>query len=115
VADTTKTRAQLIERAGINLGLVQPGEALSSEDYNTLDNLVDPVIAQLSADHIILIQDTDEIDVALFMPLAAVLANMAGPSFGAAINDDALVRDQNTLRRLGATQPTYEALRVDYF
>jgi hypothetical protein len=115
VADITKTRAQLIERAGINLGLVQPGEALSSDDYNTLDNLVDPVIAQLNADHIVYISDTDEIDVAVFIPLAAVIANMAGPSFGAPINDDALTRDQNTLRRINATQPTYAPLKVDYF
>jgi hypothetical protein len=56
MVDITKTRAQLLERAGINLGLVQPGEALSSEDYNTLDNLVDPLIEQLTADNVIYIK-----------------------------------------------------------
>lgn len=115
MVDVTKTRAQLIERAGINLGLVQPGEALSSEDYNTLDNLVDPVIAQLSADNIYYVDDSEEIDVAVFMPLAALIANQAGPSFGSAINDDALARDQNTLRRINATQPTYEPMKGEYF
>jgi hypothetical protein len=115
VTDLSKTRAQLIERAGINLGLVQPGEALSSEDYDTLDNLVDPVIAQLNADHIYYVQDADTIDLAPFIPLAAILANMAGPSFGAPINDDALVRDQNTLRRLSASEPTFEIQRTEYF
>lgn len=115
MADITKTRAQLIERAGINLGLVQPGEALSSEDYNTLDNLVDPVIDQLASDTVIYIQDRDEIDTDVFIPLAAILANQAGPSFGSPINDDALMRDKGTLRRIAATKPTYEPLRVDYF
>jgi hypothetical protein len=121
VADS-KTRAQLIERAGINLGLVQPGEALSSEDYNTLDNLVDPVVDQLAADSIIYISDagtsgdpsSGSIDAETFLALAALLANYAGPSFGSPINDDAKNRDQGTLRRISATKPTYAPLRPDY-
>jgi hypothetical protein len=123
VTDTTKTRAQLIERAGINLGLVQPGEALSSEDYNTLDNLVDPVVAQLAADSVIYIQDagTSEdpssgaIEAETFLPLAALLANFAGPSFGSPINDQAKDRDQGTLRRISSTKPTYAPLQGCYF
>jgi hypothetical protein len=115
MTDTTKTRAQLIERAGINLGLVQPGEALSSEDYNTLDNLVDPLVDQLSADNVIYVQDRDAIETELFMPLAAVLANYAGPSFGSPINDAAMMRDEGTLRRINSTKPTYTPLQVDYY
>lgn len=115
MTDTTKTRAQLIERAGINLGLVQPGEALASEDYNTLDNLVDPLIEQLNADSVIYIPDSNAVDVSVFLPLAALLANQAGPSFGTAINDQAMTRDQGTLRRINATRPIYAPLQVDYF
>lgn len=115
MVDITKTRAQLIERAGIDLGLMQPGEALSNEDYNTLDNLFDPLIDQLSADNVIYIQDSDNIPVAIFLPLASVLANYAGPSFGSPINDQALMRDQGTLRRISATQPIYTPLHTEYF
>lgn len=115
MVDVTKSRAQLLERAGIDLGLVQPGEALSPEDYNTLDNLVDPVIGQLSADRIIYIDDPDAIDVAVFLPLASLLANYAGPSFGSPINDAAMFRDQNTLRRISAGDATHETLKVKYF
>ena len=115
MTDLTKTRAQLIERAGINLGLVQPGEALSSEDYNTLDNLVDPVIEQLSADNVIYIQDSEAVDPSVFLPLAAIIANQAGPSFGSPINDQALARDYGALRRIGSSQPTFETLQTDYF
>jgi hypothetical protein len=115
MTDLTKTRAQLIERAGINLGLVQPGEALSSEDYNTLDNLVDPVIDQLNGDNIVYIDDPDSIDPTVFLPLAAIVANQAGPSFGTAINDQALMRDQNTLRRLSASRPNYAPLQTESF
>jgi hypothetical protein len=107
MVDITKTRAQLLERAGINLGLVQPGEALSSEDYDTLDNLVDPLIEQLSADNVIYMQDPDAIDVAIFLPLAALLANSAGPSFGSPINDQAMRAIPGHLRRINSTKPLY--------
>lgn len=115
MGDVVKTRAQVIERAGINLGAVQPGEPLSAEDYATLDNLLDPVIALLSADNVIEISDSDEFDVDIFLPLAACLANQAGPSFGSAINDQAWIRDTGILRRIAATRPTFEAQKADYF
>ena len=115
MVDTVKTRAQLIERAAINLGLVQPGEALSSEDYNTLDDLVDAVIAQIAAEGIAYIANPDEIELELFLPLAAVLANHAGPSFGAPINDAALMRDQNMLRKLTTAQKTDAPQKAVYY
>lgn len=115
MVDVTKTRAQVIERAGFDLGLTQPGEALSPEDYNTLDNLYDPIIAQLSADNVIYISDSDNVDVAIFLPLCSVLANYAGPSFGSPINDAALARDQGTLRRINATTPIYTPQQGNYF
>lgn len=115
MVDTTKTRDQLIQRAAVNLGLVQPGESLSSEDQETLDNLVDPLLAQLLADDIVYVDDSEAIDVSIFLPLAAVLANYAGPSFGAPINDAALYRDQETLRRITASRPTYSTQKAVYY
>ena len=115
MVDIFKTRAQLIERAGIDLGLVQPGEALSSDDYNTLDSLVDPLVDQLAADNVIYIDDRNEIDTQVFMALASLLANYAGPSFGSPINDQALSRDQGMLRRIASTRPTFAPLQTDYF
>lgn len=115
MADTVKTRAQLIERAGVNLGLMQPGEALSAEDYATLDNLVDPVIELMADDSVIVIADSENIELSPFIPLAAVLANYAGPSFGTPINDAALERDKGTLRRISATRPNYSKSTPDYY
>lgn len=115
MVDVTKTRLQLINRAADNLGLRQPGEALSSEDYDTLDNLVDPVIAQLLADRIVYIDDADAIEVSMFLSLAAILANVAGPSFGAPINDAAMARDRATLLRITSTDPTYAASEGEYY
>lgn len=104
---TTKTRVQLIERAGAAIGVKEPGEALSTEDYNTFDNLVDPLIAQLEADGVVYISDADEIPVEYFIPLANLLGNMAGPDFGSPVNDQAQARDEATLRRIASTKPTY--------
>lgn len=115
MVDIVKTRAQLIERAGINLGLVQPGEALSSEDSDTLDNLVDALIEQLSTTSVIYIPDPDEIQLDAFLALAACLANIAGPSFGAPINDDAWARDTKTLRQVSWAGPTYEAQQTESY
>lgn len=115
MVDVVKTRAQIIERAGTDLGLVQPGESLSPEDYNTLDNLFDPLIAQLSAERIISISDADAIDVKIFLPVASLLANYAGPSFGSPINDQAMIRDQGTLKRIEATDPVYAPQHGEYF
>ncbi len=115
MVDTVKTRAQLIERAGAAIGVKEPGEALSSEDYNTLDNLVDPLIAQLSADQIYDVQDSEEIPVEIFIPLANLLGNMAGPDFGSPVNDQAQARDEGILRRMASTRPTYVPMKMQPF
>jgi hypothetical protein len=115
MVDTVKTRAQLIERAGAAIGVKEPGEALSTEDYNTFDNLVDPLIAQLSADGIYYVQDDNEIPVEIFIPLANLLGNMAGPDFGSPINEEAKQRDEKTLQRIASTRPTYSVMKGQYF
>jgi hypothetical protein len=115
MADLTKTRSQLKERAAKDLGIIEPGETLSAEDEETFDGLVDPLIAQLSLDNIVYIQDDDAIEVAYFLPLARLLANIAGPDFGSPINEEAQKKDENTLRRLSASKPSFEALKVEDF
>jgi len=115
VVDITKTRAQLKTRAGKSLAIIEPGEALSTEDDATLDDLVDPLIAQLAADNVVYIDDSEAIDVTYFLPLARLLANLAGPDFGSPINEEAQVRDENILKRLASTRPTYEVHPGEYF
>lgn len=114
MVDLTKTRSQLIERAAKDLGIIEPGETLSAEDQETFDGLLDPLIAQLSADSIVYIQDDEAIEVEYFLPLARLLANIAGPDFGSPINEAAKLEDEKTLRRLSASKPSYETLKVCY-
>lgn len=115
MADTFKTRAQLIERALKSIGALEPGEAPSAEDYNTVDGLIDPLIAQLATDQIATITDVEEIELDLFMPLARLLANAAGPDFGSPVNQEAKAIDEQALRRLTATKPTFETMKAEYF
>lgn len=115
MVDLTKTRSQLKERAAKDLGIIEPGETLSAEDDETFDGLVDPLIAQLSAEGVVYIQDDDAIEVEYFLPLARLLANMAGPDFGSPINEDAKAQDERTLRRISSAKPSYEVLKVEYF
>jgi len=115
MVDITKTRDQLKERAAKDLGIIEPGEALSTEDDDTFDGLVDPLIAQLSADQIVYIDDSEAIDVAFFLPLARLLANIAGPDFGSPINEQAKMADEAILRRMTSTRPTYEVHKGEYF
>ena len=115
MVDTIKNRTQLIHRALAAIGALEPGEAPSTEDYNTMDNLVDPLIVMLAADDVVYIDDSEEIPVAYFIPLANLLGNMAGPDFGSPVNDDAKMRDEATLKRITATQPTYEAQKGNYY
>lgn len=115
MTDFFKTRDQLIERALKMIGALQPGEAAAAEDADTVDELIDPLIAQLAADRIITIQDVDAIDLEVFLPLASLLANAAGPDFGSPFNDQAKARDEQTLRRINSTDPTYETMTATYY
>jgi hypothetical protein len=115
MADLFKTRTQLKERAAKDLAIIEPGEALSTEDDATFDGLIDPLLAQLSVDKIAYIGDSEEIPLELFLPLARLLANMAGPDFGSPINEEARIADEKTLRRLTTAVATTETVRAKYF
>lgn len=113
--DLSKTRTQLIERAAKDLGIIEPGETLSTEDRETFDGLVDPLIAQLSAEEIVTIQDDEQIENEYFLPLARLLANIAGPDFGSPINEAAKAQDERLLRKLSAAEASSATLKAKYF
>lgn len=115
MADAFKTRDQLIRRALKNIGIIESGETPSAEDYASVDDLIDPLLAQLAADEIIFIQDPEQIELNIYLPLARILGNISGPDFGSAINEDAKTRDENVLRRISATEPTLETIKVKYY
>jgi hypothetical protein len=94
MVDITKTRSQLKERAAKDLGIIEPGETLSTEDDETFDGLVDPLIAQLAADAIVYIQDSEAIEVELFPAAGKAAGEYRGPDFGSPINEARQATDE---------------------
>lgn len=115
MADITKTRTDLIERAASELGVLPSGQPLSDEDAATIRALVDPLLRQLALDDVVDIGDADAIRLEFFLPLSRLLANEASPSFGIAYSLDAKRENERQLRRLAATRPTREPLKATYF
>ena len=115
MVDITKTREDLIFRAATEVGALVVGQSLSSEEYDTIDNLVDPLVQQLSFDGVVHVQDTNAIQPEYFIPVARLLANEAAISFGQAYSRDVKIANETVLYRLTSMRPTFETLETDYF
>lgn len=114
MADTKTLTDLQTEAFGILVGL-DPSQTPEAEDLSTIGEYVDPLFDQLEADEIVYIGDRDAIETKYFLPLARLLANAAAPRYGQAFNEDARLRDEAILRKLGSARPTYEALQAEYF
>jgi hypothetical protein len=124
---TTKTRRELVDRALTELGRRYGGEAGSSEDYDEVDALVDPLIEQMAADRVVYVDDVDNIEAAFFLPVARLLAAVAAPTFGKSAteslltntnggNVDMLVaREERILRRINAETGSGEVVKAKYY
>ena len=115
MVDISKTREDLIYRAATEVGALASGQSLAAEEYVTIDNLVDPLVQQLSFDGVVHVQDTNAIQPEHFIPLARLLANEAAISFGQAYSRDVKIVNETILLRLTAMRPTYETLQGEYF
>lgn len=115
MAEITKTRTQLIERAATQVGVLTSNTPLEVEDSDTIDNLVDPLLLQLSLDRVVDVRDTDAIPAEYFLPVAMLLANTAATSFGQQFNPEVKLEQERILRRLTATRPTYAVIEGVYY
>lgn len=115
MVDLTKTRTDLIERAATELGALTSGETLSDEDRSTIDDLVDPLVQQLSFDGVVDVADTEAVPVEWFLPLAKLLANVAAPSFGQQESADVKLMQERILRKLTAAPATKQVQRAVYY
>jgi hypothetical protein len=74
-------RTALIHRALRNLGVLPQGQSPSAEEYQSIDDLIDPMAENLRVRNIAEI-DPDNIEDENFIPLGHVLAAVAAPEFG---------------------------------
>lgn len=81
-----KTKTELIHRTLRNLGALPQGQSPAAEEYASISDLVDALIAELEARDVIYIKDIDTygLEDKYFMPLANILAFRAAPEFGSA-------------------------------
>lgn len=112
---TTKTRADLVNQALANLGVLAAGQTADTEDYDSVDSHVDQMFASLEARDIASIDDENEIPAEWFPSLSTLLADDAAAEFGGQSNPGMVLQAENTLRNINRGKPTYRPLRVDYF
>lgn len=112
---STRTQDQLVDEAIRKLMVVGAGQSPDAEDQDLVDAKVAPLIDQLSADGICTISDPDHIPGEWFDAVASLLANLCAPDFGKPFSPDVRAYYEQGLLRTNMVQPTYEALRADYF
>jgi hypothetical protein len=110
-----KTRTDLVHRALKNLGVLPQGMTPETQEYNAVDELVDPMIEELIARDIYYVQDVDAIEEKIFFALGHVLAGHALPEFGLVDNPGLVAkaqRGERDLLRMRSVYPTYETLEI---
>ena len=77
-------RDALIHRALRNLGVLPMGQIPSAEEYQSIDDLIDPMVENLRNRRIADIANVDILEDEFFLPLGHILAAVAAPEFGQA-------------------------------
>jgi hypothetical protein len=78
-----KTRVELIHRTLRNLGVLPQGQSPSAEESQSVDDLIDPTLAELKTRQVCLTDiDADNIEDEFFLPLGRIMAAAAAPEFG---------------------------------
>jgi hypothetical protein len=115
-----KDRTDLVHRALRNLGVLPQGQSPSPEEYNSVDELIEPMIEDLIERDIIDIKDVDAIEEKYFLQLGHLLAWAASPAFGMQ-NDQALAamaqkaeEDFNEMDRISTRYNHMREMRSDY-
>lgn len=123
----TKDRKALVNRALRVLNVVPAGQTAETEDFDVVDELVEPLLARLNAEKITYhvdaegnvtqLDDPDAIPAKAFMDVAILLAAAAATDFGlAALPQDDPAKSEVRLRTVwsvGPTQEEYEEWVVD--
>jgi hypothetical protein len=124
MAVTSYTRSDLIFQTLDNLGVLAAGQTPSSEDVSKIDKIIDASLADLTAREVVYVADAGlegptggDIDPAVYLWLAAILAENASSSFGTG-GDPALAAKaqaaEERLRVIGRPARTRRLLRTDH-
>lgn len=110
-----RTRAQLVSKALSLLQEAGSDGALSDDDKELVDGAVDPLVAELASNNVLVIGDLSAIDDDVFLPLARLLANEVGDDFGRPYSEDIRLAQEMRIKRVTALNATYAPQAPDYF
>lgn len=115
-----KTREQLVERALKKLKVIGAGQTATAAVTQSVDDMVDPMMADLGTRGIYAWGDEDEIADDAFEHLAVCLACVSGGDFGKSTVDDEpmdarRVKAETRLRLLNPLGMSYQPLQTEYF
>lgn len=110
-----KSREQLVNRALEELGVYDFGQAPGAEEYAKIDNIVEPVLADLAERNVCPFGDPDEIEDKSFVHLGVILASYAPDGFGRKPDEAGRLAAESRLRVLYAEDLSGQPLQVDYF
>src|SRR6185436_17691637 len=80
---TTYTRIMLVDEALATLfSDGGTGQSPDPEDVEFVDSRIDALLGELSGRNIVTVSDPEDINEAIFMPLAELLADYCAPKFG---------------------------------
>lgn len=111
-----KTREDLIKRTLELLNAIAAGQTPEAEDVQTIDELMDGKLEELSIREIAFFPDKDQFDEFYIDPLAIILANTAAPGFGQPRNPDSVFTAEAKLQAFKpSTYVPGSTMQTDYF
>jgi hypothetical protein len=81
-----RTRADLVNRVAKFLGKLVAGQSLSAEDFASIDDEIQSVVDNLNARGVTYISDVDNIEEAVFLPLARIITTVVATDFSVPLN-----------------------------
>lgn len=114
----SKTRRELVYRALKDLGVLPQGQTPSDEEYDSVDDHVDPFLEDLQERDVCFVPDVEQIDDSLFLSLGHCLAWACAAEFGSQ-NDVALAslaqQAEMRLKNIQSNRQTYQTLAIEPF
>jgi len=111
----TKTREELVARALKKLKVVGAGQTASSAVTQSVDQMVGPIMSDLSVRGVFSWGDEDELPDEAFEHLAGILANAAAPDFGKQADEQLRILLESRLRLLNGAVYSGQTLKTTYY
>ena len=110
----TQTKAQLILQTLQEMNVLGAGQDAPAEDYQAVEDRIQPLLDDLSARNVIYVPDVDAIDNSQFPYLVQLLAQFCSPKFEKQMDASVITFAENRLRTIARIgKGTGQNLRVD--